>query len=202
MTLLRRTTLVTAGLLAASIAGCGSDARHVQEATGGTSAGGKPEASAGEPTETAGSKNYGGGGMVTGGTSSGGDGAHADTAGEGGEAGTTSEPGACVPECQDGLMCSEGRCVECTINSPPRCNENTPLACQDGAWVELPACSGATPACSNGSCSLAVLTGSFATVSAPLSAAGDIRLAEQGLEYLPSSCAQDQTICVTGGIYP
>lgn len=108
----------------------------------------------------------------------------------------------CALDCGDGLMCDQGRCVECTLSTRPRCNENAPVVCEDGVWVELALCGGDTPACSNGECVAAVLAGSFSTVSKPLLSTDEIQLAEHGMEHVPISCTEDKSICMTGGIYP
>jgi len=169
------------------IAGCGGSARHVQEGTGG---GGGAPASAGKSGSNDDNDKPG-----TGGDAGAGGVVEPGSAGAGG-----SGPDEC--DCVDGLECVQGRCVECNDDSAPRCSENAPLVCEDGAWVALDTCHGDTPACSLGSCGAAVAKGSFATVSSPLLVVGDLQLVEHGLEYLPTSCSKDQTICVTGGMYP
>jgi hypothetical protein len=65
-------------------------------------------------------------------------------------------------------------------------------------------CSGNTPACSNGVCAAATVTGGIVSV-APLAAqSGSIQLVEQAFEVLPTVCGTvaGSKVCVTGGIRP
>lgn len=188
-------------LLLVIITGCGRDARQVQEGMGGTG-GGPAEAPSGE-AGMLGSAGAPKGGEERGGApADGGDGAAgSDGSGDGGHAGAGGGDD-CLSECGDGLICEQGRCVECTQGSSARCNENAPVVCEDGAWTELAVCGGDTPACSYGACGAAVLAGALVTVSAPLLTNSEIQLVEHGMEYLPPGCTQDDSICLTGGIYP
>lgn len=198
MTLLRTTTLACAPLVALIVAACSSTVRNVQEGAG---HGG--DAAAGDPSVPAGAGSPTDGGTSGGDIGSSGGPAAGGEAGDGmGGSGGATDPNACAMECAVGLTCFQGRCVECTPDSTARCNENTPETCQDGAWVALAACSGDTPACVKGACGLAVVVGSFATVSTPLQMTDQFILVEHGFEYLPTSCSQDQSVCVTGGMYP
>ncbi len=86
----------------------------------------------------------------------------ADSAGASGDAGSRGcvSGDACndgTPPCSNGGDCVSGvcvshRCADCEPGTTD-CLGQIPRACSDaGTWVEQPACSGATPACSDGLC--------------------------------------------------
>ena len=104
----------------------------------------------------------------------------------------------------DGGAIEAGGAGAC-VNSILRCADNsTPSKCVAGAWVDQPACAAPTPACSNGICAVATLSGGLITVSDGVLSNNEIHLVEHGLEYAPAVCGtvSGQKICVTGGIRP
>jgi hypothetical protein len=162
-------------LIAGLLVGCGVSDRKVPTASGGGGAGAAGE-SAGGGDANGGTAN--GGGDANGGSANSGNG---DLAGAGDEAGASG-------------------CVSGTL----RCADNrTPSKCVDGVWLDQPACEAATPACSNGVCAFATLSGGLSVVDGALSNR-KIYLVEHGLELAPPVCGtiSSQKICVTGGIRP
>ena len=90
------------------------------------------------------------------------------------------------------------------VSGSLRCADNrTPSKCVDGVWLDQAACEAATPACSNGVCAFATLSGGLSVVDGALSNS-KIYLVEHGLELAPPICGtvSGQNICVTGGIRP
>ncbi|MEO7035634.1 MAG: hypothetical protein ABI548_17045 [Polyangiaceae bacterium] len=197
---------------AVSLFGCnailGNEDRHIGQAGAGNGGG---SATGGDDAGGSGAS----GGTGTGGN--GGNGGSADNAGAGAagaDAGAAgAEPGAagaaptgCSPVCiSPKPICESGTCVECAADTKT-CNGNTPSLCVGGAWLSQTACSGQTPACSNGICAAGTVSGGIITVSdgvlAP--AAGGVHLAEHGFEYNPTTCGMvvGKQVCVSGGIRP
>jgi hypothetical protein len=90
-------------------------------------------------------------------------------------------------------------------NGSFRCADNsTPSKCEGGVWVDQPACVAPTPACSNGLCAAATLSGALMSVSDGVLTDNKVRLVEHGLEFAPAVCGTvaGQKICVSGGIRP
>jgi hypothetical protein len=111
----------------------------------------------------------------------------------------------CTPACTPPLQCDDGQCVACLSTDLPRCEaNNTPSICVEHHWALQTPCGGDKPACSNGICAAAKLTGGVVTVGTPVLRNTNVRLVEHGLEYTASMCAmvQSKMICVSGGIRP
>ena len=87
-----------------------------------------------------------------------------------------------------------------------RCGaENTPEVCVDGAWTAMAACSGSTPACTNGVCSVAKFSGSLTTTRQLDVAPVDMQLVDHGFYRATPTCARTAggaEICVYGGFEP
>ncbi len=169
------------------VIGCGVSDRKVNEGTGGVgAAAGTNGASAGDAgTDREGGSSQGGA------AADGGAGAPglSGTAGEAGAAGTDAGTDA-------GTAC---------VNDSVRCADNsTPSLCVDGTWVDQAACPAATPACSNGVCAAATLSGGIVTVSNGVLSTSTVHLVEYGLEYTQTVCGTvaSQQVCVNGGIRP
>ncbi|HEY4159025.1 MAG TPA: hypothetical protein VGM29_13040 [Polyangiaceae bacterium] len=139
------------------------------------------------------------------------------SAGSAGDAGGASGSGAnggsagtggatCVLACTGTQVCKDGAtCVDCLDTDPPRCDaDNTPSQCINNTWTPQTPCSGQTPACSNGICAGAKLTGSIVTAGMAVLSNASVRLAEHGLEYTPTICGNlpGGTVCVSGGLRP
>jgi len=164
-------------LATSSAFACGVSDRKVNEDTGGNAA------VAGSSGANAGSDQ---GGTSAGGATTNFSGA----AGEAGEAGEAGAAGAPNPGC---------------VNNSLRCADNTtPSKCVDGTWVDQDPCTAAKPACSNGVCAAATLSGGIVTVSDGVLSTSTVRLVEHGLEYTQTVCGTvgTQKVCVTGGIRP
>lgn len=141
---------------------------------------------------TGGTAADGGQGIGTGATGTGG-------ASSGGTSGDSGSPGGCEPACEgDTPFCVGGVCAAC-LDDEAQCSGNTPELCVDGAWVPQTTCSGATAACSNGTCASLRLSGGLVTEATPAPAA-TLRLREHGLTLAPRTCGA--SVCVTGGILP
>jgi hypothetical protein len=126
-------------------------------------------------------------------TNSGGTAGHAgraNEAGTGGEAGEAGAAGASNPGCvNDSLRCADS---------------STPSKCVGGVWVDQDPCPALKPACGNGVCAAATLSGGIVTVSDGVLSTSTVRLVEHGLEYTQTTCGMvgTQKVCVTGGIRP
>ncbi len=170
----------------AMVAACSSDDGHAARGTGGTSGQG------GDAGHSSGKGGRGGNGNDSAGNGGSGDGG--EPAAIGGAAGSTMEGGA-----GDGGS-SAGGCVA----GETTCIENTPATCEQGEWVSGEACSGELPACSNGVCAAAKLSGGFVSVAPVTDAAGDVRVTDQRFEMAPTTCGTvaGKKVCVTGGIRP
>ena len=120
-------------------------------------------------------------------------GGEAGEAGGNGEAGGTGEAGAAAatnPGCvDDSLRCSDS---------------TTPSKCVAGSWIDQDPCPAAKPACSNGVCAAATLSGGIVTVADGALSTSSVRLVESGLEYTQTTCGTVGTeeVCVSGGIRP
>jgi predicted transcriptional regulator len=70
--------------------------------------------------------------------------------------------------------------------------------------VDQDPCPASKPACSNGACAVATLSGGIVTVSDGVLSTSTVRLVEHGLEYTQTTCGTvgTQKVCVTGGIRP
>jgi hypothetical protein len=76
-----------------------------------------------------------------------------------------------------------------------------PRTCDsNGAWHDEAACSGIAPICNAGSCVSFRLRGGIGTLAAGPTAAGSLRLRDNGLEQGKRTCGG--SLCVTGGIAP
>jgi hypothetical protein len=169
-------TVALAGVLTA----CGVSNRTVTEATGGNTSAAGSGASSGAGTSS--------GGNAQGGTSADGG------AGAPGSSGTAGEAGAANTDAGTGC-----------VNDSVRCADNsTPSLCVAGTWVDQAACPAATPACSNGVCAAATLSGGIVTVSSGVLSTSTVHLVEHGLEYTQTVCGTvaGQQVCVSGGIRP
>src|SRR5882724_3652514 len=145
-------------LVAGLFVGCGVSDRKVPTASGG--GGGAGESA--------------GGGDANGGTANGGT---SGSAGASDSAGANDSAGA-------GDAAGTGGCASGSL----RCADNrTPSKCVDGVWLDQPACEAATPACSNGVCAFATLSGGLSVVDGALSNS-KIHLVEHGLELTPPVC--------------
>lgn len=183
---------------------CGVSDRKVNEGSGGS------EASSGS-----GGSNGGGdrGGMSAGGrrminfAGSGDQSGEAGEAGSAGEAGFAGEPGAGGTGGTAGTAGIGGvppKEPDC-INDSLRCeNSMVPSKCVEGVWIDQAPCPVSKPACSNGVCAAATLTGGIVTVSNGVLSTSNVRLVEHGLEYTQTTCGMvgTQNVCVTGGIRP
>lgn len=89
------------------------------------------------------------------------------------------------------------------VDGRRRCVEDIPEECEDGAWIADEPCSGNTPACSNGVCAAARLSGSLVTVQSLLPS-GSVRLRDHGFLTLPRTCSEidGETLCLIGGFRP
>jgi hypothetical protein len=166
---------------AAILAACGVSDRKVNEGSGGNSSSAGSGASSGAGTSAGGSSAQGGA------TTDGG-------AGAPGSSGTAGEAGALGTDAGTGC-----------VNDSVRCADNsTPSLCVDGTWVDQAACPAATPACSNGVCAAATLSGGIVTVSNGVLSTSTVHLVEHGLEYTQTVCGTvaGQQVCVSGGIRP
>ena len=65
-------------------------------------------------------------------------------------------------------------------------------------------CSGALPACSNGTCASARVLGGIVTLAPVTGANGAVRVVEQSFNIARTSCGlvAGGQVCVTGGIKP
>ena len=111
-------------------------------------------------------------------------------AGEGGGAGEAGAAGASTPIC---------------VNDSFGCADNTtPSKCVDGSWIDQEPCPASKPACSNGFCAAAAISGGIVTVSDGVLETSSVRLVDHGLEYTQTTCGTvgTQKVCVTGGIRP
>jgi len=165
-------------LAAGLVAACGVSDRKVNEGTGGNaSVAGSTGASAGGDQGGTGA-----GGAMPNSSGSGGDAGEAGTAGAGG----APNPPGCV---NDSLRCTDN---------------STPSKCVAGAWVDQDPCPASKPACSNGVCAVATLSGGIVTVSDGVLSTSAVHLVEHGLEYTQTTCGTvgTQKVCVTGGIRP
>jgi hypothetical protein len=165
----------TAVCFAASVLfACGVSDRKVNEGTGGTPSG------VGSGGANAGSDQ---GGTSAGGTTT-------NSSGSGGKAGEAGEAGTPNAGC---------------VNDSMRCDDSsTPSKCIGGNWTPQDPCPTSKPACSNGVCAVATLSGGIVTVSNGVLSTGSVRLVEHGLEYTQTVCGMvgTQKICITGGIRP
>ena len=161
--------------------------------------------------DTPGGGGRGGGGGIdlgTGGADPGGAGSTGagSTGGQPGDGGGTAPPPTCDPPCAAPTpYCEELVCVACPSNAARRCQDNVPTACVSGHWqASSAACSGSTPACTNGTCASIRLAGALVTVAPAAGAAGSVRLARHGLEHLPATCALvgSARVCVKGTVGP
>ena len=170
----------SAAILSAFFIACGVSDRKVNEGTAGnTSVAGSSSANAGSDQ----------GGTSAAGTSAGG--GMTNASGSGGDAGEAGAAGA-APN----LGC---------VNDSLRCTDNsTPSKCVAGIWVDQDPCPALKPACSNGVCASATLSGGILTVSDGVLSTSTVRLVEHGLEYTQTTCGTvgTQKVCVTGGIRP
>ena len=113
--------------------------------------------------------------------------------GTGAQAGATPMDGGAGPMVQP----------DCAFNQTT-CIGNAPATCSEGTWVVGDECSGALPACSNGTCASARVVGGIVTV-APLTGAKEaVRVVEQSFNIARTSCSlvAGKEVCVTGGINP
>jgi hypothetical protein len=169
-------TFLTAGLLIA----CGVDDRKVNEGAGGVTSVAGSSASSGTSA-----------GNDQGGTSAGG--AMPDSSGAGGEAGEAGAGG------------TAGATTPACVNGSLRCDDSsTPSKCVGGDWIPQDPCPASRPACSNGVCAAARLSGGIVTVSDGVLSTSTVRLVQHGFEYTQTTCGTvgSQKVCVTGGIRP
>jgi hypothetical protein len=155
-------------------AACGVSDRKVNENAGGNAS------VAGSSGANAGSDQGG----------SGDSGGMPNSSGSGGEAGEAGAAGAGNPGCtNDALRCADN---------------STPSKCIAGAWIDQDPCPASKPACSNGVCAVATLSGGIVTVSDGVLSTSTVHLVEHGLEYTQTTCGTVGTkkVCVTGGIRP
>jgi hypothetical protein len=136
---------------------------------------------------------------------------------------TEVEPCTANEDCEPDHVCVDGECIArskeereggvdsgpdapqpCTTGALQCAAGNVPEVCEDGKWVKRDACSGSTPACTNGVCAAVKLQGSIVTVADTPVQGGAIRLVEHGLEYTAPACGnvQNKMVCVSGGIVP
>ena len=169
-----RATLRPSALLAVAVA--------LSAATLGPGCGTKPrnfvpDATAGTTGATAG---------TTGATAGSGGTGEASEGGTGPEGGTTPVDGGEGPTIQPDCAFDQTTCIG-----------NAPATCSAGSWVVADECSGALPACSNGTCASARVLGGIVTLAPATGANGAVRVAG-------TSCGlvAGQQVCVTGGIKP
>lgn len=92
---------------------------------------------------------------------------------------------------------------DCAFNQTT-CIGNAPATCSAGSWVVGDECSGALPACSNGTCASARVLGGIVTLAPVTGANGAVRVVEQSFNIARTSCGlvAGEQVCVTGGIKP
>ena len=143
-----------------------------------------PDATAGTTGATAG---------TTGATAGSGGTGEAAEGGTGAEGGTTPVDGGEGPTIQPDCAFDQTTCIG-----------NAPATCSAGSWVVADECSGALPACSNGTCASARVLGGIVTLAPVTGADGAVRVVEQSFNIAGTSCGlvAGQQVCVTGGISP
>lgn len=113
--------------------------------------------------------------------------------GTGAEGGTTPVDGGAGPAIQPDCASNQTTCIG-----------NAPATCSAGSWVVGDECSGALPACSNGTCASARVLGGIVTLAPVTGANGAVRVVEQSFNIAGTSCGlvAGEQVCVTGGIKP
>jgi hypothetical protein len=210
--------LLVAGLCACN-ASCGNESRNYAADGAESGHGGESVGAAGKGGSGArgGSSGVSGGGSAgidsgvggeeSGGRASGGEtqgGAAGDRAGGAGEgiAGEGGAATACNPGCEVPTpVCELGVCVECAVDTPPRCGEaQTPEVCVGGVWTPSTQCATESQICSNGVCVGRYLFGALVSVGvAPGGTA--MKLVDHGFESGTALVCRANA-CVTGGIRP